>query len=352
MVNSSSEVAARPSGRRFLRLEDFSRRPGSLGLAVAAAWVLLVALVHSVAAYAIGPALLPFGPGQFAWTILVNGALLGLVVAGHASLKLGVTEDLRTLRAILPSNGENLDGLADRLANIPHPRRFIATFTGAVCGLSVATLDPTLRDLHTNLSPFDPRYVLFLTQNILFAALWARLFALEVHMTRAYARLGEQVKVDLLDTSTLLAFGRKGLRSVTIWASFSMVFSMFWVLNSAGQANVVLAAAVLVVATVALVAPTNGVRRNIAAAKAAEIAIVSEAVRRERKLALAPRRADAPPDDARLGNLIQYQAFVHSVREWPFDLSIVSRSSLFILLGAGSWLGGAMVERLLNQLLG
>ena len=40
-----------------------------------------------------------------------------------------------------------------------------------------------------------------------------------------------------------------------------------------------------------------------------------------------------------------------SVRDWPFDLSIVSRSFLLSLLGAGSWLGGAVVERLLNLLL-
>jgi hypothetical protein len=131
----------------------------------------------------------------------------------------------------------------------------------------------------------------------------------------------------------------------------STVFSMFWVLDSAGQANSALAVAVLGLAIVALVAPTSGVHRNIALAKATELAIVNQAIRTERDSALSPRRAEASPDDARLGNLIQYQAFVKSVREWPFDLSIVSRSSLFILLGAGSWFGGAVVERLLNQLL-
>jgi hypothetical protein len=51
---------------------------------------------------------------------------------------------------------------------------------------------------------------------------------------------------------------------------------------------------------------------------------------------LAPRPADAPPEDARPGNLIQYQEFVKSIREWPFDLSIASRSQLLIVLGAGS----------------
>lgn len=103
--------------------------------------------------------------------------------------------------------------------------------------------------------------------------------------------------------------------------------------------------------TVALVAPTVGIHRSIRVAKANELALLSVAIRTERASALAPRHADAPPEDARLGNLIQYQAFVKSIREWPFDLSIVARSFLLIVLGTGSWLGGAVVERLLNLLL-
>jgi len=103
--------------------------------------------------------------------------------------------------------------------------------------------------------------------------------------------------------------------------------------------------------TAALVTPTLGVHRNIAAAKRAELARVAEAIRTERADTLAPRRADATPEDARLGNLIQYQALVKSLREWPFDPSIVARSVLLIVLGMGSWLGGAVVERLLNLLL-
>jgi len=42
---------------------------------------------------------------------------------------------------------------------------------------------------------------------------------------------------------------------------------------------------------------------------------------------------------------------VRTIREWPFDLQTVSRSVLLIVLGAGSWLGGAIVERLLDGLL-
>jgi hypothetical protein len=167
-------------------------------------------------------------------------------------------------------------------------------------------------------------------------------------MTRAYVRLGQQVEVDLFDQSRLLVFARKGLRSAVVWVLISTALSILWVLDSAGQHNVETAIGLLALVTVALVAPTRGLHLRIAAAKATELARVSEAIRLERTASLEPRSADAPPEDARLGNLIQYQEFVKSIREWPFDVSLVTRSVLLILLGAGSWLGGALVERLLG----
>jgi hypothetical protein len=42
---------------------------------------------------------------------------------------------------------------------------------------------------------------------------------------------------------------------------------------------------------------------------------------------------------------------VKSLREWPFDLSIIARTALLFVLGGGSWLGGAIVERLLTAAL-
>ena len=127
-----------------------------------------------------------------------------------------------------------------------------------------------------------------------------------------------------------------------------MALSVLWVLDTAGHGNVPMAIGLLALVTVALVAPTRGIHLRIAAAKATELARVNAAIRLERAATLAPRCAEAPPEDARLGNLIQYQEFVKSIREWPFDVSIVARSLLLIVLGAGSWLGGAVVERLLG----
>jgi hypothetical protein len=348
-MERSPTEAAPPSPDWLIRPFEVSKlAPAWLGLGLAIAWMLLVGLAYTAAHIMIGPAALPFGPARFAWTIVVSAALLGLLLAGHAHLYLSAVSDLRRLRPLLPGGDADFERLTRDVPNLSTPLRTLVTIAGTVGGFAVATLDPNLRDLHSNLARTDPRYLIFILQNVLFGALGTRLFAAEVHMTRAYARLGERVEVDLFDQSILLVFARKGLRSVVVWVLISSAYSMFWVLDSAGQANVVLAIGMLALVTVALVAPTRGVHRRIAAAKAAELARVSDAIRSERSATLAPRNADAPPEDARLGNLIQYQEFVKSIREWPFDVSIVARSVLLIVLGAGSWLGGAIVERMLG----
>jgi hypothetical protein len=62
-------------------------------------------------------------------------------------------------------------------------------------------------------------------------------------------------------------------------------------------------------------------------------------------------RRTAAREDASLANLIAYRSLVNGVSEWPFDLSTLLRTGLIVALGVGSWLGGALVERLLGIVL-
>jgi hypothetical protein len=350
MPQSSFDAAQRSPDWLVRPFERSNLAPGWLGLGLAIAWTLGLGIIHTIAHYTIAPAELPFGAAWINWTSTVDGAILGLLFWGNAHLHLGVVADIHGLRPVLPERDAPFGNLANDIRNLSASTRWMVTIAGMAGGFAAATLDPGLRDLHDHLSPTDPRYVVFVVQNILFGVLGTRLFATEVHMTRAYARLGARVEVDLLDLSTLHIFARKGLRSVVVWVLISSALSMFWLLESAGQANASIAVAVLALVTVALVAPTLGVHRSIGIAKVKELARVTQAIREERNATLTPRQAHAPPEDSRLGNLIQYQTFVKSLKEWPFDLSIASRSLLLILLGAGSWVGGAIVERLLNVL--
>lgn len=354
MEQASSAAGSSLTGRLFepgRPIEALPVHPAWLGLAVGLSWLTIVALAYGIAHIAIGPARLTMSVMPFAWTVLVNATLVGIIVGGHAHLHRMARADLASLRPLLPDDDASFERLLVDIPNLAPSTRRLLTLCGVIGGVAVATLDPNLRDVNRYFSSTDPRYLVFLGQNVLFGVLGTRLFAAEIHLTRGYTRLGERVRIDLFEPSTLLVFARKGLRSVVVWVLVSSTFSMFWVLDSAGQTNVLFPVGVLVLVTAALVAPTRGVHLGIVAAKQAEQTRVAEAIRVESARTLAERDPAAPPEDARLGNLIQYQEYVRSIREWPFDLSIVARSILLIVLGAGSWLGGAIVERLLEVVL-
>ena len=42
---------------------------------------------------------------------------------------------------------------------------------------------------------------------------------------------------------------------------------------------------------------------------------------------------------------------VEALREWPFDNSTIGRFALYLLIPVGSWIGGALVERVIDVLL-
>jgi hypothetical protein len=46
--------------------------------------------------------------------------------------------------------------------------------------------------------------------------------------------------------------------------------------------------------------------------------------------------------------LLAYMNQIESVREWPFDAPTLTRFFLYVAIPLGSWVGGALVERLLG----
>ena len=62
-------------------------------------------------------------------------------------------------------------------------------------------------------------------------------------------------------------------------------------------------------------------------------------------------RGGATSQDASLANLLAYRSLIDGVSEWPFDLSTLLRTGMVVALGVGSWLGSALMERLLGVVL-
>ena len=166
--------------------------------------------------------------------------------------------------------------------------------------------------------------------------------------SKRFSQIGqERVAIDLLDLSSVTPLIRFGLRQalVTIGA-FSVLAMMFY--DSEAAPNLIwfllaVSLSILLLATVGLLIPVRGVHDAIAREKTRELARVRDQIRSARAgSATLPSLAD----------WIAYHAFIASVREWPVDAPTLLRFALYLAIPLGSWLGGALVERLVDALLG
>jgi hypothetical protein len=155
-----------------------------------------------------------------------------------------------------------------------------------------------------------------------------------------------QVAVDLVDLRPLVPIPRQGLRHALLGAGLFAILALALadahiapnlldVLAPALLANAALAAA-------ALLLPVRGLREAVVAAKQAELDAAVADLRRARTGA---------PGARPLADVLAWRAFVEAVPEWPFDAPTVGRFLLYLAIPLGSWLGGALVERLLDALL-
>ena len=55
--------------------------------------------------------------------------------------------------------------------------------------------------------------------------------------------------------------------------------------------------------------------------------------------------------EERLPGLLAWEGRVEAVSEWPIDAATLRRPGIFVLLPLGSWIGGALVERLVDAAL-
>ena len=154
-----------------------------------------------------------------------------------------------------------------------------------------------------------------------------------------------KVKVDLLDIRSLAPLARRGQRSALAWVLFPMIFSLFWLGDTASQSNPQLLIYVLSMATFAFVGPLVALRQNIVAEKRVELDALRQQIRDVRD------QPDAGLDSPQLANTVAYYLLIERTREWPIDAANLLKFIGYLLLGLGSWLGGAVVERVLDTAL-
>jgi hypothetical protein len=275
--------------------------------------------------------------------------LIGYAPAAFISTVRGARATLDALAPVLeppPGELEALRGRAGRFE--PGALRIAGTI-----GAAVALIIPFLIDLDAR--AYDLRRIgpVAISHRVMLGIagwLLGRFIYALVQDSSRLDQIGRHwVRVDLLDTSGLTPFARHGLRNALLAMGLLSILALALVDWSArpGLPSVLALGMALTVglAAAGLVLPMRGVRVSIQAVKRAELRKLAEQIR-------AARESASEPGRLRLADLVAYRGLIESVREWPLDAPTVWRFTLYVVIPLGSWLGGALVERLLDSFLG
>jgi hypothetical protein len=315
------------------------------GLAIAAVVYALFLLMSALFGASLGT--LPDITVQPLWMPeLILALVIGFAPTVTAYTLRGTARDVEALGPALQGSDAEHAELLRGVTTFPSWVLWLVGGTMATAGPLLIVLDPTLWVGGRVPGPLHPTFLWVLARNVLHVWLFTRAACLELVLARSFSSLAEHLRpIDLLDPGALRPFERHGLRSVFLWMVFASLHSLLYLGDWAADALAVVLVTLVAFGGAAFLLPVIGAHRRIREAKEEELARLRTAIRRERDLAL----GDTTPSNAgKLGDLLAYESRIRGVSEWPFDTPTVLRFLLYLGIGLGSWLGGALVERALD----
>ena len=174
-----------------------------------------------------------------------------------------------------------------------------------------------------------------------------RFMFLLVWSALAISRTAKKIcDIDLFDTSGVKPYAQQGVRTSLLAVISLSISSNLWLDPSsptiASSTTVVL---LIVAAVFALLLPAWGIHLRIKATKQSELKQIRKAI------ALRRDPDTRSVDEAQqLSADLALERRLMEISEWPFDAGTYGRVILYIMLGLGSWVGAALVERFLESL--
>jgi hypothetical protein len=289
--------------------------------------------------------------------VLLHATALGYSVMMGIYVARGTFRDLDALRPTLRGGEARYEELRQKLSQFDRHRMWIGTFIGLALFALTAEL-AVGRWTRLLAGEWSLGATCIVAVGFAACIIYGRGAVYLIDSARLYSRIGEQeVTVDLLDLRPLSPLTLHGLRIVL----FMTILVAAWVVmeflvppeaarRGSGFFWLLIFAWYAVVACATFLLPLRGLRRQIRARKAEELAKVREDIRTDQDL-VAKRGPDSADAGARLPGLLAYKHEIESVREWPFDAPTLTRFFLYVAIPLGSWVGGALVERLLGAAL-
>ena len=164
-----------------------------------------------------------------------------------------------------------------------------------------------------------------------------------VDNARTFRKLTRAVRLDPLDASVLLPFGRMAVASTLVVIGAQALFPIMWLgaetdpwttipgLLGTGLAMIYLFAA-----------PVWPLHTRLREFKRAELSTLSSRIGRIRN------QVSDPAVDPKLAALLVYRREVATMAEWPFDISVMARLGVYLFIVPLTWIGAALIENLVD----
>lgn len=304
-----------------------------------------------------------FGPLEGLWSrehalVLAPGTRFDLVVAAliaflvsagrHAASRSPV--ELAGLEPLTCCTNAEFTGIVARRLTLGRGRLWLARGLGACFGLAIVVpaAAPPAPAVLSDAQAYAQLGWRALSTAFLFA-LMAQVAYESVVDRRVLGQITREIReIHLLDREALAPFARQGLRRAFLWVGGSSIASLLALDMQHSWPVFPILTTTLCLATLAFLGPARVLRSRVRATKRAELRRVRGEIERTKTAVLG---APVARDAARLAGLLAYEARIAAVAEWPFDASTLARFGALAVLASGSWLGGALVERLLGALL-
>ena len=333
----------------FRQVLAFPHSPWWLAGAVGAGFLLLPIPYHNATGRFDGVMIegRPFWLHSFAVNEFAYAAALAYTIVLVVYLVRGTRRDLSQLGAVLGLDAAGLETLSREVLSFT-PRFFrIAGAASVALGLVIvwATWQGTQGSF--GMEPRGPTFAWILAREVFVDYHMGRALVLAIGVALRVSRLGRaRARVRLLDLRPLAPFSQHGVRLALFWLAIwaiNIPFLLTTPLSEGVFRTFAIATGVaLALSAAGLLLPTLGVHRRIQAAKADEL----EAVRRQVEEARGSGANDQLP------GLLAYESRIAATREWPFDARALRRLGLYLLIPVASWVGGALIERLVDAALG
>jgi hypothetical protein len=294
------------------------------------------------------------GPDGWALTVALRAVLSGYALTASLMVANGARRDLADLRPVAICSLEAFDERVSSSDRFPMRGLLVCGAFGLLVPITMTlTLSESL-NRQMFLAGGWAAGLMVLISALIFWHLFIALLYISVVLLGRFAAFGARdARVDLLDLDTLRPFGRVGLRvALAVLGVTPILFGTQLLAGSEAGRILVSAAGFLpafLLAIFALLAPSWSIHRRIQQEKEAELSRLRGALAGNRA-AMAGSPLEAEAEELSRVELVLYRQQIAELREWPLDASALRRFGLYLLIPLGSWVGSALMERVVDRI--